>query len=175
MKYRGEFHLALKMISKEIDVPLSLILDPLGEQTSAKVTKMCHKMGTTLKILKESTHHANLAERHVGLTKTSIRKDLRKSDAPMVLLDFCAERWMRIKNLTAPPLFHLQGQNPHLATFGEKGDISNVCQFKCYECDCAMDGTAKFPNQAQFLCRVLGLTKMMVTKWHNGALKRMGR
>ena len=51
MKSRGEFHLALKMFAKEIGVPLSLILDPSGEQTSAKVTKMCHKMGTTLKIL----------------------------------------------------------------------------------------------------------------------------
>ena len=72
MKYRGEFHLALKMISKEIGVPLSLILDPSGEQTSAKVTKMCHEMGTTLKILKESTQHANIDERYVGFTKTSV-------------------------------------------------------------------------------------------------------
>ena len=81
-------------------------------------------MGTTLKILKESTQHANLAERYSGLAKTSIRKDLRKLDAPMVLWDFCVERRMRINNLTALPLFQIQGQNPHLATFGEKGDIS---------------------------------------------------
>ena len=77
MKSRGEFHLALKMFAKNIGVPLSLILDPSGEQTSFKVTKMCHKMITTLKILKKSTQHANLAERYVGLTKTSIQKDLR--------------------------------------------------------------------------------------------------
>ena len=66
---------------------------------------MCHKMGTTLKILGESTHHANLAERYVGPTETSIRKDLRKSDAPMVLWDFCAEHRMCINNLTSQPLF----------------------------------------------------------------------
>ena len=68
MKSRGEFHLALKMFAKEIGVPLSLILDPSGEQNSAKVTKMCHEIGTTMNILEESTHHANLAERYVGLT-----------------------------------------------------------------------------------------------------------
>ena len=51
MKSRVEFHLDLKIWVKEIGVPLSLILDPSGEQTYAKVTKMCHKMGTTLKIL----------------------------------------------------------------------------------------------------------------------------
>ena len=55
MKYRGEFHLTLNMFDKEIGVPLSLILDPSGEQTSTKVTKMCHEMSTTLKILEEST------------------------------------------------------------------------------------------------------------------------
>ena len=100
---------------------------------------MCHNRGTTLKILEEFTHHSNLAERYVGLTKTSILKDLRKLDAPMVLWDFCAERRMRIKNLNDWPLLQLQGQNPHLDTFGEEVDISNVYQFKWYEWVYAMD------------------------------------
>ena len=47
-------------------------------------------MGTTLKILEESTQNAKLAERYVGLTKTLIRKYLRKSDEPKVFWDFCA-------------------------------------------------------------------------------------
>ena len=51
MKSKGELHLSLKIFAKEIGVPLSLILNPSGEQTSAKVTKMCHDMGTTLNIL----------------------------------------------------------------------------------------------------------------------------
>ena len=78
---------------------------------------------------------------------------MRKSDAPMVLWNVCAERWMRINNLTAWPLFHIQGQNPHLDTFGEEGYISNACQFKWYEWAYDMDGAAKFPNQYQFLCQ----------------------
>ena len=78
MKSRGEIHLALKMFSKEIGVSLSLIIDPSGEQTSTTVTKMWHKMGTSLKILEESTQHAKLSERYVGLTKTLIRKDQKQ-------------------------------------------------------------------------------------------------
>ena len=50
MKSRGEFHLDLKLFDKDIGVPISLIIDPLGEQTSAKVKKICHDMGTTLNI-----------------------------------------------------------------------------------------------------------------------------
>ena len=42
MKSRGEFHLAFKMFAKEFGVPISLILDPSGDKTDAKVTKMCH-------------------------------------------------------------------------------------------------------------------------------------
>ena len=72
MKYRGEFHLDLKMFAKVIGVPLSLIFDPSGGQTSAKVTKICHDVGTTLNILEESTQHSNFSERYVGITKTSI-------------------------------------------------------------------------------------------------------
>ena len=77
-------------------------------------------MSTSLKILEESTQHANLDERYVGLTKTSIRKDMRKSDTPMVLWYLFAEHRMRINNLTALPLFQIQVQNHHLATFGEE-------------------------------------------------------
>ena len=87
-------------------------------------------MGTNLKILEESTQHSNLAERYVGLTNTSIQKDLHKLDAPMVLWDFCAERQMRINNFTVRPLFQIQGQNHHVANFCEEGDISNFCQLK---------------------------------------------
>ena len=110
---------------------------------------MFHEIGTTLKILEEYTHHVNLTERYVGLTKTSIQKDLRKSDAPIVLWDFCADFRMRINNLTARLQLQLQGQNPHLATFGEEGDIYNVCQLNWYKWAYAMDGAAKFSNQSQ--------------------------
>ena len=68
MKSRGEFHLSLMIFAKDIGVPISLILYPSGEKTSA----MCRKMDTTLKILEEYTQHTNLAERYVGLTKTLI-------------------------------------------------------------------------------------------------------
>ena len=103
-------------------------------------------MGTTLKILEESTQHANLAEICVGLTKTSIRKYLRKSDTPMVLWDFCAERQICINNLADRPLFQLQGQNLHLSNLGEEREISSVCQLKLHDWAYAMDGAAKFPN-----------------------------
>ena len=82
---------------------------------------------------------------------------------------------MRIKNLNDRPLFQLQGQNNHLATFGEEGDISNVCQFKWYECSYAMDGADKLLNQAQLLCQFLGPTKKDGNEMAQCCLKANGK
>ena len=117
MKTKGEFCNALAMFAKEVWVPNALIMDPSGEQTSKKAKKLCHNIGTKQRILEESTQHANVSERYVGIAKTSIRRDMRISDCPMVFWDYCAERWARVNNLTARALFQLQGQNPHLACY----------------------------------------------------------
>ena len=51
MKSKGESPTALKMFAKEIGVPLALILDPAGEQSSNKVKQFCHETGTTLRAI----------------------------------------------------------------------------------------------------------------------------
>ena len=61
--------------------------------------------------------------------------------------------------LTANNLFQLQGQNPHMATLGEMADISNLCQFGCYEWVYFRQHTASFPYQKEVLGRCFGPTK----------------
>ena len=77
MRSKGDFHDALHMFCKEFGLPLFLILDPAGEQTSRKVKKFFHQVGTTLRILEDNTQWDNQAEFYVGMFKESIRK---KSD-----------------------------------------------------------------------------------------------
>ena len=55
MKSKGEFTDALHMFAKEIGVPLAIICDPSGEQTSAKSKKLVQQIGTTLRLLEEGT------------------------------------------------------------------------------------------------------------------------
>ena len=59
MKTKGEFCSALAMFAKEIGVPNALIMDPSGEQTSKKAKKLCHDIGTTPRVLKDSTQQYN--------------------------------------------------------------------------------------------------------------------
>ena len=89
MKTKGEFPQALKFFCKEIGVPVALIMDPSGEQSSKAVKNFCNEIVTTLRWLEESTQWDNLAEKYIGLTKESVRKDMRDSDSTMVLWDYC--------------------------------------------------------------------------------------
>ena len=101
-------------------------------QKSKEVRDFCHQVGTTLRILEGSTQWVNRAELYVGLMEELIRKDMRDQNSPLVFWDYCAERRASITNMTAKNMFQLQGQTPHFATFGEQGDISNICQFGWY-------------------------------------------
>jgi hypothetical protein len=160
MESKGSFKDALHQFCKEIGVPESLILDPSGEQTSKDVKRFCHQVGTTLRILEESTQWANRAELYIGLFKESIRKDLSKSNSPMRLWDYCAERRARIHNVTPRNLFQLNGTNPITATFGDQPDISNICQFNWYDwCYYREESAVQFPFQKRQLGRVLGPLK----------------
>ena len=92
MKSKDDFKNALHHFCKEVGVPVSLVVEPSGEQNSKGVQKFCHQVVvTTLKILEESTQWANHAEFCIGLFKESIRKDISKTDCPMKLWDYCAE------------------------------------------------------------------------------------
>lgn len=160
MKSKGDFIHALKLFCKEIGVPLSVVVDPSGEQTSSLVKHFCHQVGTTLRILEAATQWADRAELYVGMFKEATRKDLRVSNCPMVLWDYCIERRARIHNVAPRDLFQLNGNNPITATLGEQGDISNICTFAWYDwCYYREDRNVSFPHQKEKLGRVLGPMK----------------
>ena len=160
MRSRKEFKEALHQFCKEIGAPVTLVVDPAAENKSKEVRRFCHQVGTTLRILEENTQWANRAELYIGLLKESVRKDLRATNCPMVLWDFCIERRAKIHNLTPRNLFQLQGESPQTATFGVPGDISNLCNFTWYEwCYFREESNHKFPYPKEYLGRVLGPMK----------------
>ena len=128
-----EFPKALKMFTKEVGVPEAIIADSHKCHKSKEVRLFCHKIGTTLRVLEGSTQWANRAELYVGLFKEAVRKDMLDEDSPLIFWDYCAERRALITNMTAKNLFQLRGQTPHFMTFGEEGDISNICQFSWFK------------------------------------------
>ena len=156
MKKKSEVLLAIKQFAKEIGAPDSFVADMSGEQMSSEVKKFCNDIGTTLRALEEGTPWSNKAELYIGLIKEAVRKDMRESNSPLCLWDYCVERRARINNLTAKNAFWLHGSTPHTVTTGDEGDISNLCQYGWYERCCCRDQTAAFPSNKEVLGRVLG-------------------
>ena len=66
-KKKSKFQIALKAFAKDFGVPLSLIMDPSGEQTSNEVQRFAQECSLKLKILEESTQWANSTERYIGI------------------------------------------------------------------------------------------------------------
>ena len=160
MESKSDFLDCLHLFCKEVGVPVSLVVDPSGEQTSRLVRRFCNQIGTTLRILEESTQWANRAELYIGLLKTAVRRDMRESHSPLVLWDYCAQRRALIHNLTPRNLFQLENQTPHQITTGSEGDISNLCRFSWYDwCYYREKATTIFPKQQEMLGRVLGPSK----------------
>ena len=160
MKLKSDFKNCLHLFCKEIGVPDTLVMDKSGEQTSSAVKHFSQQVGMTLRILEESTQWANRAELYIGILKEAIRKDLRISNSPLVLWDYCAERRALIHNLIPRDLFQTCGKTPVEATFGSQGDISNLSQFDWYDwCYYREESGHKFPYQKYLLGRVLGPSK----------------
>ena len=160
MKQKSEFKDALHLFCKEIGVPVSLVVDPSGEQTSKDVRIFCNHLGTTLRILQESTQWANRAELYIGFLKEAVRKDMRRSNSPLTLWDYCAERRELIHNLTPHDIFQTGNATPHEYQFGSQGDISNLCNYDWYDwCYYREEGTNAFPFSKEILGRVLGPSK----------------
>jgi hypothetical protein len=165
----------LKQFSKETGVPLALISDPAGEQTSKDVKKLARDMDLTLKVLEESTQWANLAELYIGLMKESIREDMRTSNCPIVFWDYCAERRALVNNLTAKKLPQLHGvSNAHTLTTGDAGDISNSCVHEFFGWCLYRDQGEDFPFQKKKLGRVLGPAKHVGNKMEQYILTQKG-
>jgi hypothetical protein len=156
MRSKGDVLMAVKQFAKEVGAPDALISDAAGEQKSIELRKFCSEIGTTLRLLEEGAPWANKAELYIGIIKEAVRKDMKASNCPLPLWDYCVERRVRINNVTAKDRFNLHGSNAHTILTGDEADISNLCKYGWYEWCYYREGGAKFPFNREVLGRVLG-------------------
>jgi hypothetical protein len=107
--------------------------------------------------------------------KEAVRKDMKESDCPLVLWDYCVERRARINNLTAKDIFKLHGTNAHTALTGDEGDISNLCQYTWYDWCYFREQKEKFPFNREVLGRILGPAKGEGNEMAQWVLKANGK
>ena len=90
------------------------------------------EIGSTLRLLEDTTPWVNKVELYIGIIKEAVRKDIKESDCPLSLWDYFLERRVRIHNLTSKGRFNLHGSNAHTDMLNKTGDISNLCTYKWY-------------------------------------------
>ena len=137
-------------------MPDAIVSDMAREQVSQDVRHFCNAIGTTQRALEEGTPWSNKAELYIKLMKEAICKDMKEANCPIRFWDYCVERRVEIYNLTSSDHIKVHGSNPHMETFGDQGDISNLCQFRWYGWCYFRDHKAPFPHNQEVLGRVLG-------------------
>ena len=156
MKTESEVHKAYKHFFKAVGVPDAIVSDGAKAQVMGQTKTLCNEVGTTIRQLERHTPWSNRAELYIGLLKRAIRKELKRTDCPLALWDYCAQRCAMVNNVTAKDLFQLEGETPHYHVHGQHPDISNLCRFQWYEWVYWRDEDAGFPLPPEALGRVLG-------------------
>eukprot|EP00957_Ditylum_brightwellii_P117047 8928277-Ditylum_brightwellii.AAC.1 len=90
----------------------------------------CAETGKTLRVLEEGTPWTNKTELYICLIQEAVQKDMKESDWPLALGDYCVKQRARINNLAAKDSFKLNSTTPHIALKGEEGGISSLCTYK---------------------------------------------
>ena len=123
MKLRSELPLVLKSVFKEEGVPENIICDGAPDQFSGEAARLCQLVDCTIQQLERGTPWSNRAEGHVGIVKSEILLDLKKSNCPMVLWCYAAERRGKILASTSRNIYSLGGQVPATVLTGQHTDI----------------------------------------------------
>ena len=147
MKKEAEVLMTIQNFAKEVGAPRSLVCDVARAQTKQDVKTFCANMDTTLRILEKNTPWANKAELYIGLFKRAVREDMRKSDGPLCLWDYCCERRALIHNAMASNNQLLRGQTPYydimdknliyltyVNSIGMNGDITENNLHQTFQC-----------------------------------------
>eukprot|EP00957_Ditylum_brightwellii_P086602 6589455-Ditylum_brightwellii.AAC.1 len=137
--------MAVKLFAKEVGVPAAFICDAAGEQTSPPMRSFFTDIGTMLRVLEEGIPWAYKAELYICIIKEADQKDMKESNCPFALWDYCVEQRAHINNLTAKDSFEINGTTPHTSPTGEEGDISSLCTFEWYEWCYFRDWNMSFP------------------------------
>ena len=124
---------AYKKFFKEIGVPPCIICDLAPNQIQGEARKLCNLCSCTIKSLEKGTPSSNRAECYVGIVKSNVKKDLKMTNFPLVLWDYCVERRCKILSVSTRDIYLLDGMVPYTKMTGQHYDISNLCLFSWYD------------------------------------------
>jgi hypothetical protein len=97
------------------------------------------------------------AELCIREIKKAVRMSLDRTQAPRRLWDYCTRYQSEIRNLTAHPIFKLEGRTPYEIVCGRTPDISEYLDYAWYETVWYYDQEANFPEPRRKMAKWLGV------------------
>ena len=173
MKTKSDAIYAFKTFCKDVGIPITVVCDPSGEQTSNNMKVFITHVGSRLKPLEQGTQWCNRAELVIGKIKASVRKTMKRTYCPLRFWDYCLEWQARVSNMTPKDLFQLRGETPFYTAYGFEGDISNLATLGFYDWVYFKDNE-DFPLADEVLGRYLGPTEDVGSNMTSWILKLNG-
>ena len=82
-----------KLLSERLNIKHFDLDDVIQNQENKSISEIFSIKGEDyFRILEKKHQKSNLAELYIGIIKEAIRKDMRDSNCPLRLWDYCAER-----------------------------------------------------------------------------------
>jgi len=157
MKLKSEAPNTLIQFMKDVGIPSCLHMDDAKELEQGRMGEITRKawiLTTQSEPYSPWQVKAELANREL---KKAVRYRLHKSNAPRRLWDYCSRYQADIRNLTAHPLFALDGRTPHELVTGNTPDISKFTDYEWYQNVWYLDQEASFPDDKRKLTKWLGV------------------
>ena len=133
MKKKSEAPDSLIHFMQDVGIPSHLHSDDAKELTQGRMGEIVHKCwikATQSEPYSPWQVRAELCNREL---KKAVRSTMARTKAPGRLWDFCATYHSEIRNLTAHPLFNLQGRTPYELVTGQTPDISEYTDYSWYD------------------------------------------
>ena len=142
---RGNFNAAYPMKSKshapnaldrflhEVGIPIEMLSDGAKELTLGEFKKTCQRHKIYQTITEPHSPWQNPSELSGGILKRKIRHDMRSTNTPIRLWDYCWEYEAAIKSLTCTDHIYLDNVTPFEKVFGYTPRIGEYLMHKWYD------------------------------------------
>ena len=128
MKSKGDAHLTLDRLFKDVGVFHTIVPDNELELTLNEFRKKALHAGSSIKPIGAYTHNQNLAESGIQELRRMYKKAMLQTNSPHVLWDYCVELMAQIRSHLDLDILKLSGDTPATMLTGDTADISNLCE-----------------------------------------------
>jgi hypothetical protein len=157
MKRKGEAPDTLISFMQDIGIPSELHSDDAKELTQGRMAAIAREFWIKTTQSEPYSPWQVRAELAIREVKKAVRHTMAQVKAPKRLWDYCTIYQCEIRNLTAHPLYQLQGRTPYEIVTGRTPDISEYLDYSWYDTIWYYDHDAPFPEEQRKLGKWLGV------------------